>query len=96
MEDKPTRRKQAAAIRYDIEKDDVPVVVAVGEGVMAERILAEAEQYNIPVKEDAGLASVLSKMNPGEMIPPELYEIVAQVLVFVAQADSEFGKKLMR
>ena len=96
MSDQPTKRKQAAAIRYDIEKDDAPVVVAVGQGVVAEHILEMAQEHNIPVKEDANLAGGLGKMNPGQAIPAELYEIVAQVLLFVAQADSDYGKRLSR
>lgn len=88
------KKLQAAALRYDPEQDEVPVLAAYGEGHTAERILALAEEHGVPVKEDAGLASMLSKLSAGDRIPPELYEVVAQVLVFVGQMDREYGGRL--
>ena len=37
----------------------------------------------MPIHEDAKLAGTLSKLDIGEYIPPELYEVVAEILVFV-------------
>ena len=93
-DEKTTKTKKAAALRYDPVSDDVPVVAAVGEGHVAERIIKKAAEYGVPVVEDAGLASVLTKMSAGDYIPPQLYEVVAKVLIFVSQMDRGYGDRL--
>ena len=96
MAKKKGPRQQAAALRYDPEQDVVPVLSAYGEGFMAERIIETAEEHGIPIMEDAGLAAVLSKLSTGDQIPPQLYEVVAQVLVFVGQMDRSYGERIRR
>lgn len=85
MEDKNTR-KQAVALEYDPE-DQAPRVIAMGRGALAERIMEQAKQSNIPIHRDDKLADTLSKLQIGDMIPPELYEVVAEILVFVDSMD---------
>ena len=41
----------------------------------------------MPVHKDTKLADTLSRLEIGEMIPPELYEVVAEILVFVDAMD---------
>ncbi len=81
--DKP---KQAIALTYD-PGEDAPKVVASGRGALAERIIEEAKQAKVPVHKDTRLADTLAKLEIGDMIPPELYEVVAEILVFVDQMD---------
>lgn len=90
------QRKQAAALRYDPARDDVPVFAAYGEGHIAEKMLESAEEHGIPVMEDKSLASMLSKLSVGDNIPPQLYEAVARILVFVGEADKRYGASLRR
>lgn len=78
--------KQAIALEYDPE-DVAPRVIATGGGHLAEKIIEEARKENIPVHEDEKLARTLSKLEVGDAIPPELYEVVAEVLVFVDAMD---------
>lgn len=80
------RKKRAAAIRYN-PGDEAPKVVATGKGHVAERILEIGAQHDIPTYYNPELAEELSKTNIGENIPPELYEVVAQVLVFIGNLD---------
>ena len=86
MDKKKEKAKQAIAIAYD-PNDNAPRVVASGQGVLAERIIETAQQASVPVHEDARLAETLSHLQIGEMIPPELYEAVAKILVFVDAMD---------
>lgn len=86
MDEKKEKEKQAIAIAYD-PNDNAPRVVASGQGVLAERIIETAQQASVPVHEDAKLAETLSHLQIGEMIPPELYEAVAEILVFVDAMD---------
>ena len=41
----------------------------------------------MPVHRDDKLADTLSRLEIGEMIPPELYEVVAEILLFVDNMD---------
>ena len=71
----------ACALRYDEEEgDDAPLVLAVGEGDLAKRIVEAARAYGVPVLRDVPLARALVELEPGERIPEELYEAVAEIL----------------
>lgn len=78
--------KQAIALEYDPE-NEAPTVIASGKGALAERIIEIAKGADVPVHRDDKLADTLSRLDIGEMIPPELYEVVAEILVFVDAMD---------
>ena len=78
--------KTAVALRYN-PGDEAPEVIATGKGALAEKILKKAEESDVPVYEDEKLAKTLSKLEIGDMIPPELYGVVAEILVFVDRMD---------
>lgn len=73
----------ATALQYRPEADSAPRVVASGQRKVAEQILAEARKHNILIYEDTALSLALSAVNLGEEIPPELYQVVAQVLAYI-------------
>jgi flagellar biosynthesis protein len=73
----------ATALRYDPEKESAPRVIASGQRKIAEQILAEARKHNIAIYEDAALTAALSNVNLGDEIPPELYQVVAEVLAYI-------------
>ncbi len=83
--------KQAIALEYD-PTDDAPKVIATGKGVLAERIIEKAKESDVPVHQDHKLANTLSKLEIGQMITPQLYEVVAEILVFVDAMDKIKGK----
>lgn len=89
--ERPSR--QAAALKYDPLSDNAPVIVALGLGPVAEKVIKTAEANNIPVIEDKPLSNVLAKLSVGDAVPPKLYEAVARILVFVSQKDGEFREK---
>lgn len=80
------KKKQAIALEYD-PNDAAPKIIASGQGVMAEKIIEKAKEEKIPIHKDNKLADTLSRLEIGEMIPPELYEVVAEILVFVDAMD---------
>jgi flagellar biosynthesis protein len=75
--------RQAIALGYDPEKDEAPRVLAAGKGLIAEQILQTAQQHGILIREDPLLTAALSLVDLGAVIPPELYELVAEVLAYV-------------
>lgn len=88
-EQKPphNKRKQAVALRYQAGSAEAPTVVAKGKGFIAENILQKAKEHRIPIQEDPSLVEVLSKLDIDQQIPPELYQVVAEILAFVYRLD---------
>lgn len=80
------KKKQAIALEYDPD-DAAPKILATGQGIMAEKIIEKAKEANVPIHKDDKLADTLSRLEIGDMIPPELYEVVAEILVFVDAMD---------
>ena len=91
MEEKKQKMKQAIALEYN-PAEDAPKVIASGRGILADKIIEKAKESNVPVHRDDKLADTLSRLEIGEMIPPELYEVVAEILVFVDAMDKLKGK----
>lgn len=84
--DKKNLEKTAVALAYEAG-DRAPKILATGKGEVAERIIEKAKEHNVPLHKDNKLADTLSKLKIGEAIPPELYEVVAEILVFVDDMD---------
>ena len=78
--------KTAVAISYE-PGEAAPKILATGKGKVAEKIIETAKENKVPTYNDNKLASTLSKLQIGDMIPPELYEVVAEILVFVDDMD---------
>ena len=78
--------KTAVAISYE-PGEAAPKILATGKGKVAEKIIETAKENKVPTYKDNKLASTLSKLQIGDMIPPELYEVVAELLVFVDDMD---------
>ena len=87
---------RAAALSYDPAENDVPILAAFGEGHIARKIVEVAKESGVPVLPDPNLSSMLSKISVGDEIPPEMYEAVAKVLVFVSEVDRGYGEKIRR
>lgn len=83
--------KKAVAIRYD-KADIAPKIIAKGKGIVAENILKVAQEENLAVVENKELVEELTKIDLGDNIPPELYQIVAEVLIFVSDLDELRGR----
>lgn len=81
--DKKNPNRTAIALEYNPNESEAPKVIATGKGLIADKIIEEAKNANVPVHKDSKLAGTLSKLEIGDMIPPELYEAVAEILVFV-------------
>ncbi len=93
MEEKQEKQKPktAVALSYD-PSEEAPKVIASGRGYLAEKIIAKAKETAIPLHKDEALANTLSKLEIGAMIPPELYEVVAEILIFVDRMDTMKSK----
>lgn len=84
--EKQPQSRTAVAVAYE-PGDRAPKILATGKGHLAEKIIEKAKEEDVPLYADDKLADTLSKLEIGEMIPPELYEVVAEILVFVDDMD---------
>ncbi len=82
------KRKKTAALKYD-NVFCSPTVTAIGFGEIADRIIEEAENSNVPVMENPDLAENLTMLSIGQNIPFELYEAVAEIIAFIYSLDNK-------
>jgi flagellar biosynthesis protein len=76
----------AVAVAYEPE-EGAPKILATGKGELAQKIMEKAKENDVPLYKDNKLADTLSRLKIGDAIPPELYDVVAEILVFVDDMD---------
>ncbi len=84
-----TNGPSAAVIRYDQGIDQVPTVVAHGKGAVAKQIIELAKENDIPMQEDPLLVENLIDMDLGDNIPPQLYSVIAEILLMIEEMEQE-------
>ena len=80
--------KQAVALSYDGR--NAPKIVATGEGLIAEEIIALAKANGVYIHQDPHLSHFLQLLELGEEIPKELYLLIAELIAFVYMLDGKF------
>ncbi|MFZ2538203.1 MAG: EscU/YscU/HrcU family type III secretion system export apparatus switch protein [Oscillospiraceae bacterium] len=88
-----SKSKKAVALKYNIDKDMAPVVIASGYGEIAERIIDIAEQKGIPVFRDDSAASLMCMLDVGSNIPSELYEVIAAIYGQIMKTSADIKNK---
>lgn len=83
----PTAEKKAVALKYDLEKNIAPKLVAKGKGHVAENILEAAKRGQVPVYQNKSLVNMLMALELDKEIPTELYTTVAEILAYVYRID---------
>ncbi|EST13081.1 EscU/YscU/HrcU family type III secretion system export apparatus switch protein [Sporolactobacillus laevolacticus] len=83
------KKKKAIALNYARYVDQAPHISAKGEGAVAQQIIDTAKAHGIPIQEDPALVSMLGKLDLNQMIPPELYQIVAEIFTFIYNIDDQ-------
>jgi len=81
--------QKAVALRYDKNKETAPRLVAKGGGLIADRIIELARANGIAVYEDKELIELLSRIELYQVIPIELYQVIAEVLAFVYRMNKK-------
>jgi FlhB-like protein len=94
MSDTPKPRALAVALQYQKGSREAPRVTAKGRGLVADRIVALAEENDIVIESNSSLAEALSGVEIDETIPVELYESIAVVIGFVLRLRTRSGGPL--
>lgn len=78
----------AVALRYHPGEDAAPIVLAKGLDYLALKIVEVAKEHDIVTIENRALARALyAEAEVDRMIPPDLYEAVADVMVYLYKMD---------
>lgn len=84
-EDEKHQRALAVALHYEKGSNEAPRVVAKGRGLVAEKIVALAEENGVVIEANPLLAEALSGVELDETIPIELYDAIAVVIGYVLE-----------
>jgi flagellar biosynthetic protein FlhB len=85
----------AVALKYNLDLAPAPIVLAMGQRKLAERIRTIARQADVPIVENRTVArTLLATAEVGRAIPPALYTAVAEILAFVYRQRRERGLPL--
>ena len=87
---KNDKSKKAVALKYN-KIDTSPFVLAKGKGYIAEKIIEKGKDQNIHIHKDENIIENLMQLDIGEEIPPELYEVVAEIIAYVYYLDRKLG-----
>ncbi len=85
-QNRKSKPKTAVALAYE-PGEQAPKILAAGKGALADKIIDAAKEADVPTYKDDKLADTLSHLEIGDMIPPELYQVVAEILVFVSDME---------
>ena len=83
-------RQAAVALEYTPGADAVPRVSAQGRGILADRIIEEAKRAGVPIRKDRNLVELLMQFDVDQHIPSDLYQAVAELLVFLYRLDAQW------
>ncbi len=84
---------KAAALKYEREVNNAPRVMAKGQGETAKNIIKLARENNVPIKKDADLVELLSKIDVEKEIPESMYKAVAEIFSFIYEMANQ-GKAI--
>lgn len=83
-------RREAVALAYH-GNDGAPRIVAQGYGRLADRIIDEARRHGVFVHDSPELVGLLMQLDLDQQIPPELYSVIAELLVWVRSLQGPGG-----
>lgn len=93
---KSKKRNKAVALKYNVEEDLSPIVIAAGYGEVAGKIIDVAEKQGIPVFRDDTAVSLLCTLDIGRNIPTDLYSVVAAIYIELLDTSQKLLESKMR
>ena len=84
----PNKVLKAVALKYGLN-GTAPRVTGQGEGYVAEAILAKAKKFGIPMRNEPELVEFLMQLKLNDVVPPDLYAAVAEVLAWAYEIDGK-------
>jgi flagellar biosynthesis protein len=83
------KTQKAVALKYDKETQKAPKPIASGKGEVAKKIIQKAKEFDIPIFVNEALVDSLCELKIDQEIPPELYNAVVEVFVWLVKNDKK-------
>ena len=80
---------KAVALKYKAYEDLAPKVIAKGKGELAKKIIEKAKEFDVPLFQNETLADMLLNVEVGEEIPPQMYNAVVEVFVWLYKLEEK-------
>lgn len=93
MDESADARRRAVALAYSGDSREAPRVVAKGYGDIAERIIETANDAGVFVHDAPELVALLMQVDLDQRIPETLYQVIAELLVWIGQIDSTVDRR---
>lgn len=87
------KQEKAVALKYEVDQDKAPIIIASGYGEIAQRIIHIGEKHGIPIYQDDQASSILCMLKLGQSIPEELYELIATIYIELVNFAENNTKK---
>ncbi len=84
--------QKAAALQYNASQDAAPKLLAKGKGLLAQKIIQKAKEFDIPLFANEALVNSLLDMEIESEIPAELYQTVAELFAWLAKQEKELER----
>lgn len=78
--------EKAVVLKYP-QGAEAPFVIAKGKGLLARTIIQEAQKNDVYIEENAPLVDFLSEVTVGSLVPPQTWEILAQIFSVILQEE---------
>jgi len=78
--------KKAVALKYP-QGAEAPYVIAKGQGLLANIIIDQAQKNDVHIEENTPLVNFLSQLQTGSLVPPESWEILAQIFAVILEEE---------
>lgn len=76
--------KKAVALKYP-QGAVAPIVMAKGNGKIAEKIVEEAQKNNVYVEENLELVNLLGVQEIGDVVPEQAWQALAAIFAFILE-----------
>lgn len=83
-----SKKRRAVALKYP-QGVEAPLIIAKGEGRIAEQIINEAEKNNINIEEDSALVDLLGLSEVGSLVPEAAWKSLAVIFSFILSDKEE-------
>lgn len=78
-------KRKAVTLKYP-EGAYAPFITAKGSGLLADKIIKEAEKNNVHIEENQEIIDFLTAYDVGSCVPEETWQILAEIFSFILKS----------
>ena len=90
---KMERNQIAIALGFNPLENSAPLVLAQGEGELAQQLIERSQELGLPVVKDEALSQLLIKLPLGREVPENLLKVVAALFALLIKTNDSFKQQ---